>query len=45
MWHEYCEYKIFSSEETKELFKQMKEGNPFAREDLINKSINLVLST
>ena len=36
--------KVLSSEETLELFKKMKEGNPFAREDLINGNLKLVLS-
>ena len=36
--------KVLSSEETKELFKKMKEGDPFARNDLINGNLKLVLS-
>ena len=36
--------KVLTSEETLELFKKMKEGNPFAREDLINGNLKLVLS-
>lgn len=36
--------KVLSSEETKELFKKMNEGDPFAREDLINGNLKLVLS-
>lgn len=36
--------KVLSSEETKELFKKMKEGDKFAREDLINGNLKLVLS-
>lgn len=36
--------KVLSSEETKELFQKMKEGDPFARDDLINGNLKLVLS-
>lgn len=36
--------KVLSSEETKELFKKMKEGDSQAREDLINGNLKLVLS-
>lgn len=36
--------KVLSSEETKELFIKMKNGDPFAREDLINGNLKLVLS-
>ena len=36
--------KALSSEETKELFIKMKNGDPFAREDLINGNLKLVLS-
>lgn len=36
--------KVLSSSETVELFKKMKEGDPFAREDLINGNLKLVLS-
>ena len=36
--------KVLTSEETKELFEKMKEGDPFAREDLINGNLKLVLS-
>ena len=36
--------KVLSSEEMLELFKKMKEGDPFAREDLINGNLKLVLS-
>lgn len=36
--------KVLTSEETLELFKKMKEGDPFAREDLINGNLKLVLS-
>ena len=36
--------KVLTSEETLELFRKMKEGDPFAREDLINGNLNLVLS-
>ncbi len=36
--------KVLSNEETRELFLKMKEGDPFAREDLINGNLKLVLS-
>lgn len=36
--------KVLTSEETTYLFKKMKEGNPFAREELINGNLKLVLS-
>ena len=36
--------KVLTSDETTELFKKMKEGDPFAREDLINGNLKLVLS-
>lgn len=36
--------KVLSNEETKELFQKMKEGDPFARDDLINGNLKLVLS-
>ena len=36
--------KVLTSEETLELFKQMKEGDKLAREDLINGNLKLVLS-
>ena len=36
--------KVLSSNETIELFKKMKEGNSFARDDLINGNLKLVLS-
>lgn len=36
--------KVLTSEETLELFRKMKEGDPFAREDLINGNLKLVLS-
>ena len=36
--------KVLSSEETKELFDKMKKGDPFARDDLINGNLKLVLS-
>ena len=36
--------KVLSSEENKELFEKKKEGDPFAREDLINGNLKLVLS-
>ena len=36
--------KVLSNEETKKLFKRMHEGDMFAREDLINGNLKLVLS-
>lgn len=36
--------KVLTSEETINLFNKMKEGDPFAREDLINGNLKLVLS-
>ena len=36
--------KVLSNEENIELFKQMKNGNPFARDDLINGNLKLVLA-
>lgn len=36
--------KVLSSEETKELFEKMKNGDELAREDLINGNLKLVLS-
>ncbi len=36
--------KVLTSDETTELFKKMKDGDPFAREDLINGNLKLVLS-
>lgn len=36
--------KVLTDEETKKLFKKIKEGDPFAREDLINGNLKLVLS-
>lgn len=36
--------KVLTSDETKELFKKMKEGDQFARDDLINGNLKLVLS-
>lgn len=36
--------KVLTSEEMSELFQKMKEGDPFAREDLINGNLKLVLS-
>ena len=36
--------KVLTNEEMIELFKKMKEGDPFAREDLINGNLKLVLS-
>ena len=36
--------KVLSSDETLELFKKMQEGDPFARDDLINDNLKLILS-
>lgn len=36
--------KVLSNEENLELFKKMHEGDPFARDDLINGNLKLVLS-
>jgi len=36
--------KVLTSEEMLELFEKMKKGDPFAREDLINGNLKLVLS-
>lgn len=36
--------KVLTDEETKKLFQKIKEGDPFAREDLINGNLKLVLS-
>ena len=36
--------KVLTSEETLELFKKKQEGDPFAREELINGNLKLVLS-
>ncbi len=36
--------KILSYEEMENLFKRMKEGDPFAREELVNGNLKLVLS-
>ena len=36
--------KVLKDSETKELFKKVKEGDKFAREDLINGNLKLVLS-
>lgn len=36
--------KVLSSKETEELFNKMKEGDPFARDDLIQGNLKLVLS-
>lgn len=36
--------KVLSSEETLKLFNKMKEGDPFARDELINGNLKLVLS-
>ena len=36
--------KVLTNEEMNELFKKMKEGDPFARNELINGNLKLVLS-
>ena len=36
--------KVLSNEEMKELFIKMKDGNPFAKDDLVNGNLKLVLS-
>lgn len=36
--------KVLSSKEMNELFKKMKEGDPFARDDLVSGNLKLVLS-
>ena len=36
--------KVLTNEENKELFQKLKEGDPFAREDLISGNLKLVLS-
>lgn len=36
--------KVLTNEETKALFQKMKDGDPFAREDLISGNLKLVLS-
>ena len=36
--------KVLTNEEMKELFIKMKEGNPFAKDDLVNGNLKLVLS-
>ena len=36
--------KVLTNEETKALFQKMKEGDSFAREDLISGNLKLVLS-
>lgn len=36
--------KVLTSEEMEELFKKMKEGDPFARDELVNGNLKLVLS-
>ena len=39
-----ADIKVLSSEETEELFKKLKDGDEFARNDLINGNLKLVLS-
>jgi len=39
-----ADIKVLTSEETDELFKKMKQGDPFARDELINGNLKLVLS-
>ena len=36
--------KVLSNEEMRQLFVKMKAGDPFAREDLVNGNLKLVLS-
>ena len=36
--------KVLTNEEMKELFIKMKDGNPFAKDDLVNGNLKLVLS-
>lgn len=38
------EIKVLTSEEMEELFIKLKEGDPKAREDLVNGNLKLVLS-
>lgn len=40
-----ADMKVLSSEETEKLFIQMREGDPFARDSLIQGNLKLVLST
>jgi len=39
-----ADIKVLTSEETDELFRKMSEGDPFARDELINGNLKLVLS-
>lgn len=39
-----ADIKVLTSEETEELFKKMQQGDPFARNELINGNLKLVLS-
>lgn len=39
-----ADIKVLSSEETEKLFLKMKQGDPFAREELINGNLKLILS-
>lgn len=39
-----ADIKVLSSEETEELFLKMKHGDPFARDELINGNLKLILS-
>lgn len=39
-----ADIKVLSSEETEELFKKLRDGDEFARNDLINGNLKLVLS-
>lgn len=39
-----ADIKVLTSEEMEDLFKKIKEGDPFAREELINGNLKLVLS-
>ena len=36
--------KVLTSEEMDELFKKMQQGDPFARDELVNGNLKLVLS-
>ena len=38
------ELKVLTTEEMTELFKKMQSGDPFARNDLVNGNLKLVLS-
>lgn len=38
------ELKVLTNDETKELLRKMRDGDPFARDDLVNGNLKLVLS-